>query len=74
MKIESGVERKLTRARTQLLLNQPFFGTLCLRLKLIAGAVPTMATDGTRIVYDRAFVESLKPAELEAVLAHEVLH
>jgi predicted metal-dependent peptidase len=55
-------------------LSQPFFGTLCLRLKLIAGAVPTMATDGQRIVYDPAFVNSLPPAELEAVLAHEVLH
>jgi predicted metal-dependent peptidase len=66
--------QKLTRARTQLLLNQPFFGTLCLRLKLMSGAVPTMATDGRRIVYDPAFVNSLQPAELEAVLAHEVLH
>jgi predicted metal-dependent peptidase len=33
-----------------------------------------MATDGRRIVYDPAFVNSLQPAELEAVLAHEVLH
>lgn len=74
MRIESSLERKLTRARTQLLLNQPFFGTLCLRLKLIAGDVPTMATDGRRIVYSPAFVSSLQPAELEAVLAHEVVH
>jgi predicted metal-dependent peptidase len=70
----SPLARKLTRARTQLLLNQPFFGTLCLRLKLKAGPVATMATDGRRIVYDPAFVNSLQPAELEAVLAHEVLH
>jgi predicted metal-dependent peptidase len=70
----SPLTRKLTRARTQLLLNQPFFGTLCLRLKLIAGPVPTMATDGRRILYDPTFVNSLQPAELEAVLAHEVLH
>jgi predicted metal-dependent peptidase len=33
-----------------------------------------MATDGRRILYDPAFVNSLQPAELEAVLAHEVLH
>jgi predicted metal-dependent peptidase len=33
-----------------------------------------MATDGRRIVYSPAFVEGLKPAELEGVLAHEVLH
>lgn len=71
---QSPLARKLTRARTQLLLNQPFFGTLCLRLKLMKGAVQTMATDGRRILYDPAFVNSLKPAELEAVLAHEVLH
>lgn len=74
MRIESSLERRLARARTQLLLNQPFFGTLCLRLKLAPGPVPTMATDGRRIVYDSSFVNSLKPAELEAVLAHEVLH
>lgn len=74
MKIQSAVDRKLTRARTQLLLNQPFFGTLCLRLKLVAGELPTMATDGRRIVYNPAFVDELTPAELEAVLAHEVLH
>jgi predicted metal-dependent peptidase len=74
MKVQSAIERKLTRARTQLLLNQPFFGTLCLRLKLVAGELPTMATDGRRIVYDPAFVEELTAAELEAVLAHEVLH
>ncbi len=67
-------EKKLVRARTQLLLNHPFFGTLCVRLKLVPGPVPTMATDGRRIVYNPTFVEELKPAELEGVLAHEVLH
>jgi predicted metal-dependent peptidase len=67
-------EQKLVRARTQLLLNHPFFGTLCVRLKLVPGSVPTMATDGRRIVYNPTFVDELKPAELEGVLAHEVLH
>ena len=33
-----------------------------------------MATDGRRIVYDPAFVDELAPAELEAVLAREILH
>src|SRR5882724_5565984 len=74
MKAQSSVEQKLTRARTQLLLNQPFFGTLCLRLKLMPGPRPTLATDGTRIVYNPSFIESLTPAELEGCIAHEVLH
>jgi predicted metal-dependent peptidase len=58
----------------QLILKQPFFGTLSLRLKLVPGTLPTMATDGSRIVYNPAFVDGLKPAELEGTLAHEVLH
>jgi predicted metal-dependent peptidase len=33
-----------------------------------------MATDGSRIVYNPAFVDGLKPAELEGTLAHEILH
>jgi predicted metal-dependent peptidase len=74
MKNENSLERKLTRARTQLLLNQPFFGALCLRLKLMEGGVLTMATDGRRILFNPEFVHSLKPDELQAVLAHEVMH
>jgi len=38
------------------------------------GSLPTMATDGCRIVYNPTFVDQLKSAELEGVLAHEVLH
>lgn len=71
----SPVELKLLRARVQLLFKQPFFATLCLRLKLIpANAFPTMATNGKVICYNAAFVESLTPEELEGVLAHEVSH
>ena len=69
------IEEKLSRARTQLLLNQPFFGTLCLRLKMVSmPGFPTMATDGRRLVYNPAFVEKLTPGKLEGVLAHEVMH
>ena len=39
----------------------------------MAAPVPTMATEGRRIVYNPTVVEGLKPAELEGVLAHEVL-
>ena len=75
MKHSLTIEEKLSRARTQLLLNQPFFGTLCLRLKLVAmSSLPTMATDGRRLVYNPAFVDQLTPAELEGVIAHEVMH
>jgi predicted metal-dependent peptidase len=74
MKAQSTPEDKLTRARVQLILSHAFFGTLSLRLKLVPGILPTMATDGTRIVYNPGFVDQLTPAELEGTLAHEVLH
>ncbi len=74
MKPQTATERKLTRARTQLLLCQPFFGALCLRLKLVPAPVRTLATDGKTIFYNPAFVDSLSPAELQGSLAHEVLH
>ena len=74
MTAEKSVEARLLHARVQLLLAQPFFGSLCLRLKLEPGAVPTMATDGRRIVYSPEFALKLSPQELQAVLAHEVMH
>ena len=66
--------QKLTRARVQLLLTQPFSGMLGLRLKLVPRSLPTMATGSSRIVYNPAFVAELKPNELEGTLAQEVLH
>src|SRR5215468_10924883 len=74
MKPANSIDLKLLRARVQLLFKQPFFATLCLRLKLIPASVPTMATNGKVIYYHSAFVESITQEQLEGVLAHEVLH
>ena len=74
MKSEHNIPSRLVHARIQLLLSQPFFGSLCLRLKMQEGDVPTMATDGRRILYNPEFARQLSAAELEAVLAHEVMH
>ncbi len=74
MKPTNSTELKLTKARVQLLLQQPFFASLCLRLKLIPAPIPTMATNGKAIYYSPAFVESLTPEEVQGVLAHEVMH
>jgi predicted metal-dependent peptidase len=74
MKPADDVALKLTKARVQLLFQQPFFATLCLRLTLVPAAVPTMATNGRVIYYSSEFVRSITPEELQGVLAHEVLH
>lgn len=66
---------KISRARTLLLLDSPWYGSLSMRLRVEENqSCATMQTDGTRLQYNSQFVESLPDAELRGVLAHEVLH
>ena len=66
---------RIQKARTTLLLDHPFFGTLLFRLGGRASrSVATMATDGVSLFYNPEFVETLNAAELAGVLAHEVMH
>jgi predicted metal-dependent peptidase len=75
MKRETAAAVRIQRARTALLLDHPFFGTLLFRLKgRETLAVETMATDGISLFYNPRFVDTLTATELCGVLAHEVLH
>jgi predicted metal-dependent peptidase len=75
MKIQTTVERRLQKARTTLLLDHPFFGSLLFRLKgRESRSIKTMATDGISLFYNPDFVDTLNAATLCGVLAHEVLH
>jgi predicted metal-dependent peptidase len=75
MKAYTTVERRLQKARTVLLLDHPFFGSLLFRLKgRESRSIKTMATDGVSLLYNPDFVDTLNAATLCGVLAHEVLH
>jgi len=75
MKTQTTVEWRLQKARTTLLLDHPFFGSLLFRLKgRESRSVKTMATDGISLFYNPDFVAPLNAATLCGVLAHEVLH
>jgi predicted metal-dependent peptidase len=75
MRRESAAETRIRKARTTLLLDHPFFGTLLFRLKgRETHSVETMATDGVSLFYNPVFVDTLTTPELVGVLAHEVLH
>ena len=75
MKPQTTTELRLQKARTTLLLDHPFFGSLLFRLKGRENrAIKTMATDGISIYYNPDFVATLNAATLCGVLAHEVLH
>ena len=58
-------------ARSTLLLDQPFFGLLSLRLELEeVPSIPTCGVDGKKFYFNPYFIESLKSSELIGVVAH----
>ncbi|MFA6931907.1 MAG: VWA-like domain-containing protein [Lentisphaeria bacterium] len=64
--------------RCQLLLQQPFIGSLALQLAIVPvcddSRLETAATDGSSIFLDCDFFRSLLPKEQIFVIAHEVWH
>jgi predicted metal-dependent peptidase len=73
---QAEVEKRLIGARVQMLMQQPFFGTLATRLQLVDATkwCPTAATDGRYFYYNRDFVSALSRQELVFLMGHEVLH
>ncbi|WP_195161812.1 vWA domain-containing protein [Mesorhizobium sp. NBSH29] len=72
------VENKILAARTSLMWDHPFFGSLAVQLQVVDAtedpAINTMATDGKHLFYDENFVMGLTKDELLFVSAHEVIH
>lgn len=65
----------VTRARTQLIIHRPFFGQVALMLEVVeTDAIPTLATDGKRLMNNPEFVKQLSAARLEVAICHEILH
>ena len=68
-------EEKIIKARINLILKSPFFGSLIMHLKSeVDDTCETIWTDGSRIGYNEKFVDNLTSNELTGVLAHEVMH
>jgi predicted metal-dependent peptidase len=75
MRNETATSLRIQKARTSLILDHPFFGSLLFRLKRReCRSIPTMATDGVSLFYNPDFVETLNAATLAGTLAHEVMH
>ena len=75
MRHETPTSLRIQKARTSLILDHPFFGSLLFRLKgRECRSIPTMATDGVSLFYNPDFVETLNAATLAGTLAHEVMH
>ena len=75
MRHETPTSLRIQKARTALVLDHPFFGSLLFRLKGHENrSIKTMATDGVSLYWNPEFVETLNAATLAGTLAHEVMH
>jgi len=68
-------EDRISKARVNLLLDHPWFGSLAMNLRIVPNeTIPTFDVDGTTMRYNPEFSDTLTDAELEGVIAHEVMH
>ena len=69
------MDPRISKQRSALVMDQPFFGALALRLKVLEDpACRTFWVDGETLGYNPAFLTTLNDLECRGVLAHEILH
>ena len=69
------LEKRLSKAKTCLILDYPFIGTIALGMPFIESReIPTAATNGSRVLYNPDFFEPLDDEEIKFVVAHECFH
>jgi predicted metal-dependent peptidase len=71
----SKLKTRLSKAKTSLVLEHPFFGSIALGMPHdFSDDIPTAATNGKRVLYNPKFVDELNDEELKFLVAHEVFH
>lgn len=69
------LETKLAKAKTALILEHPFVGTIALSMPFeFDENIPTAATNGKRIKFNPEFVNKLTDEEVKFLVAHECFH
>lgn len=68
------IQRKLSRARSEILIQYPFYGHLLLLMPITLGKCGTACTDMTRITFDPKFVLRIPTNEVVFVMLHEIMH
>ena len=68
-------QMKMSRGSTRLVIKFPFYGSVCLGVKVKPDAsVSTMCTDGKSILWSPDFVDTIDQEQTVGTIAHEVLH
>ena len=66
---------KISRCKTRLLLQQPFWGSLAMATEFIEdNSIPTMCTNGRWVRWSRKFVDGITEEETLGVIVHELAH
>lgn len=72
---EAKIKTRLAKAKTSLVLEHPFIGSIALGLPYhIDQSIPTAATNGKCIKFNPDFVDKLNDEELKFLVAHECFH
>lgn len=67
--------KRLAKARTSLILEHPFIGTIALNMPMTLSLdVPTAATNGKRVLYNPNFIKDLTDEQVKFLVAHECMH
>ncbi|CCO24921.1 vWA domain-containing protein [Maridesulfovibrio hydrothermalis] len=68
-------ERKLLKARAELILKHPFFGSLCLRMTPVEDKTcPSAWTDGKTLAYNPHYINTIPIEQVLGLLAHTIMH
>lgn len=66
---------RLAKARTSLILEHPFVGSVALNMPMeLSEDIPTAATNGKRVLFNPEFIDGLTDDELKFLVAHECFH
>lgn len=68
------VERKITKAKTRLVVKHPYFGMLASRLRCESADVEAFLSDGRTLQYSEAFFSQEPVETIEFALANSVMH
>lgn len=69
------IDPRILKARAQLIMSHPFYGALCLRLKIVENPrEKTGSTDGKAIYYNPKFLDTLTEEQIKGFIVHEVDH
>ena len=71
----AAVKMRLSKAKTSLILEHPFVGSVAMNMPFIFdSSIPTAATNGKRVLFNPWFCNELTDEELKFLVAHECLH